>query len=176
MAGFKYGVRDAVIAPWTSTGIYGSLIDLVAVNQVECRIRMVEAVLEGDDEEVDSFGKTVGGTVRVRFGDDAQHADVLEALLGITATTSNSHERVQMGDEDAAYFGLAWKVVHTDGSGETHMAALKAKLTGELVYSAAYGGYLIPEFTCRAVVDGNSKPIERIKYTTTTALALPLTY
>lgn len=175
---YKFGVNDAKIAVWNSTGSYGSLVDLIAINTVEFNLRIQSAVLEGDDEEVDSFGKIIGVTGRVRFGDGAQHADVLNVLLGSSVTSSGSKTRVRLGNENLPYWGLAFKVLHTDGSGdETHFGIMKAKIDSDLRYSASYGGYLIPEFTFRGVNDGSTyKAVERVYQDNTTALALPITF
>lgn len=175
---YKFGVRDAQIALWTASGTYGGLFDLIAVNSIEFRVTSVAAELQGDDDIVDTFAKTNGVTGTVKFGEGAQHNAILAVLLGVSSVSSNNKIRTYFGAEDAPYWGLAFKVVHTDASGyETHVAINKGKLTGDLSYSAAYGGYVIPQFSFKGVSDGTTlKAVTRVIQPASTALALPLTY
>lgn len=174
--GYLYGVRDAKIALWNSTGSYGTLIDLPAVNRVEYNPRTSTGELEGDDEVVDSFSKIIGVEGRIVFADtNVVRSDIMNLLLGADVTSSGSKKKITIGEHNPNYFGLCWKVVVTDNSGEDHFMVYKARITN-IQYSAAYGGYTVPEVSFTGVAD-NGDVIEVVEnQPIDTALAMPLTY
>lgn len=174
---YLFGVRDAKIALWLSAGSYGTLYDLPAVNRIEYNPAMTAGQLEGDDAEVDSFAKMVAVEGRVVFGDNGTvRPELLQIILGSTNTSSGSKERMKIGSAYPNYFGLAWKVVKSDNSGEDHFFIYKCRITN-LQYSAQYGGYVVPELSFRAVTETDDNIMETVQdQALNTALAMPLTF
>lgn len=173
---YLFGVRDAKIAMWLSSGAYGTLYDLPAVNRVEYNPTLSEGQLEGDDEIVDSYAKIIGVEGRVVFGDSTTvRPELMQILLGSTNASSGSKERMKIGAANPNYFGLAWKVVSSESGGEDHFLVYKARITG-LQYSAQYNGYVVPEVSFRGVADGGYAMEIVQDQTLNTALAMPLTF
>lgn len=173
---YLFGVRDAKIALWQATGLYGTLYDLPAVNRVEYNPTFSEGQLEGDDEIADSYAKIIGMEGRVVFADSTTvRPELMQILLGSTNTSSGSKERMKIGATNPHYFGLAWKIVSSENSGEDHFLVYKARITG-LQYSAQYNGYVVPEVSFRGVSDGGYAMEIVQDQTLNTALAMPLTF
>lgn len=174
---YLFGVRDAKIALWVSDGSYGTLYDLPAINRVEYNPAMISGQLEGDDAEVDSFAKMVAVEGRLVFGDNGTvRPELMQILVGSSNTSSGGKEQMKIGSSYPNYFGLAWKVVKSDNSGEDHFHVYKARITN-LTYSAQYNGYVVPEISFRGVADTNGNMLEIVQdQALDTALAMPLTF
>lgn len=176
--GYLYGVRDAKIALLLTEGSYGTLYDLPAVNRVEFNPTFSSAVLEGDDAEVDSASKIIAVEGRIVFGDNTTvRAELMSILLGSSNTSSGSKEKIKLGANNPNYFGLAWKVVHSDNAAEDHFLVYKAKVTA-MNYAAAYNAYVVPEISFKGVAQaGDGQAMEIVEdQTLSTALAMPLTF
>ena len=175
---YLYGVRDAKIALWLADGSYGTLYDLPAVNTVEFNPALTSAQLEGDDSEVESTSKMVAVEGRVVFGDNTTvRPEIMTILLGASNTSSGGKERMKIGASNPNYYGLAFKVVHSDNSGETHFHVYKCRISN-FQYRASYNGYVVPEISYRGVTqasDGHALEIVQDQ-ALNTALAMPLTF
>lgn len=173
---YLFGIRDAKIALWLSSGAYGSLYDLPAVNRIEYNQTLSEGQLEGDDEIVDSYAKIIGVEGRVVFGENTTvRPELMQILLGTTNTSSGSKERMKLGATNPNYFGLAWKVVTSESGAEDHFLVYKARINN-VSYSAQYNGYVVPEISFRGVADA-SYVMEIVQdQALNTALVMPLTF
>lgn len=173
---YLYGVRDAKIAQWLSSGSWGTLYDLPAVNRIEYNPTLTEGQLEGDDELVDSYAKIIGVEGRVVFGDNGTvRPELMQIILGTSNASSGSKERMKVGASNPNYFGIAWKIVNSENTGEDHFLIYKARITN-LQYSAQYGGYVVPEISFRGVADANYAMEIVQDQALDEALAMPLTF
>lgn len=175
---YLFGVRDAKIALRLAAGSYGTLYDLPAVNRIEYNPVFTSGQLEGDDAQVDSFAKMIAVEGRVVFGDNGTvRPELMQIILGSTNTSSGSKERMKIGSAYPNYFGLAWKVVKSDNSGEDHFFVYKCRVN-TMNYSASYGGYVVPELSFRGVTeDSDNNAMEIVQdQALDEALAMPLTF
>lgn len=153
---YKFGVRDAKIATWTTTSSYGTLVDLNAVNRIEVQVQTTSAQLEGDDVIADTHAQPTSVRVRVVFGAGAQIMDVLSTLTGETLGSSGGIRTLVNDDGNYPYIGFRAQVYQTNGTGDNHLIVPKCKLMDGFSYSAAYGGYVIPEITLMGVLDSTN--------------------
>lgn len=154
MPSYRFGVRDAKIATYTSINNYGTLVDLNAVNSIDVSVETTTADLEGDDTIVATHAQPVRVRATVRFGAGAQTLDALAVLTGESKTTSGSDNRIVFDDGNYPYIGLVALVYEVESTGAQVMSIPKCKLTSGFTYGARYGGFITPEITLTGVMDG----------------------
>lgn len=154
MASYRFGVRDAKVAKWTSINNYGTLVDLTGVSSMDISVETTTADLEGDDTIVATHAQPVRVRITVRFAAGATMMDAFEVLTGETATTSGSDERIVFDDGNYPYIGLVAQVYEVEGTGDQVLSVPKCKLTSGFTYGARYGGFITPEITLTGVMDG----------------------
>lgn len=173
MADFVFGVQDCKIAPYTSTGSYGTLQDVVAISQFEVEEQTTSAELEGDDTVVATHAKSRVVSVRIRFG--FRDMEVYEIMTGATLDGASDgwQERATFGSRNYPYFGIIAKIDEVNATGVRHLFIPKAKVMSGFTYSAAYGQFVTPEMTIMGVVDGAYGAFQILDYATNVALVMP---
>ena len=172
----QFGLADVKIAPWTSTGAYGTVVDVPSVQMMATTLKVQSAQLEGDDAIQASASRAIGGEVRFRFGSISIAA--LEVMLGQNAVPSGSpesqqHLRISGGDR-MPYFGICGKALAEEGEGDTHVFLPKCKIMGDVtIAQLQYGQFAIPEMTVQAVHDDTYGAINIIEHAADTAVAIP---
>lgn len=163
MPTYRYGLRDAKIAPWTAENTYGTLLDVDAVQSLTVTLVTQTAVLEGDDVEKDVYAKIKSVEATLRNGDVS--LEVLDLLIGGTLYEGVGYDDLKISETDSiTYFSIAGKVVGTDGGGCTILWIPKCKIFGNVNYQAQQNNYLLPEVQIKGVNEGTINGMLRIRH------------
>lgn len=172
-----FGLRDCKIASWTSTGVYGTAVDVPSVQMMGATLQQVAAQLEGDDSIQATAARAIGGQVQLRFGSVSIGA--LEVMTGQSATSSlstpNQVKGLKIaGGDNMPYFGIVGQAYAEEGDGDLHVFIPKCKITGDIqLANLQYGQFAIPEMTVQAVDDATYGVIYLIEHETAVAVAIP---
>lgn len=169
----QLGLKDVKIAVWTSTGVYGSAVDVPSVQMLSTNIETISAELEGDDQITDAHSKRRSGEITLRMG--AITLDVWEVITGETAESGAGKETLTIDADNYPYIGVCGVADATQGSGDMHMFIPKCKVMGNIALKLEFGQYSIPELTLKAVSDGAYGICQLIPHSSQTAVALPPT-
>lgn len=171
---YYFGVEDCKIAPWTSTGVYGTAVRVDAINSFEIGMETVNAQLEGRDKIEDVHAVQTVGTIRARFA--FSNPEVYEIMTGATAHTISGTTYHKFGTNRRPYFGMCAKSDSTDTDGVVHLFAAKCKVMEAFSYSFNYGEYATPEINMMCVEDGDYGVIEIFKYDSDVEITIPPVY
>jgi hypothetical protein len=171
----QFGLADCKIATWTSTGVYGTAVDVPSVQMLSPTFETVSAELEGDDQITDAHAQRRSVEITMRFGSIS--LDALEILTGVSdvesGTTPSQKRTLTMTAAKYSYIGICGKAVATQGSGDLHLFIPKAKIMGNFAVKLEYGQYSIPELTLKGVADGAYGLGQIIEHETAVVVALP---
>lgn len=173
----QYGLNDAIVAPWTAEGTWGSAQDVMSVQALNTVMRVVSAELTGDDKITASASRPIGAQITFRMG--GVSLPVLEIITGNSATSSvatpNAVKTLRIaGGERMPYFAICGKALAEEGSGDFLVFLPKCKVMGDLnLVQLAYGEWAIPEFTVMAVADGDYGIINLVERETAAAITIP---
>lgn len=172
---YKYGLADCLIAAWTSTGSYGTSLDVVAISRAVANIQTVSAELTGDDTIVDSHARAIKAEVTLQFGFNSLAPYAL--ITGLTHESSGAtKDRLKIGNFNPPYVGIIIQMLATNGGGDTHLFIPKAKLMSGFQLGGAYGEYVTPEITFTAIRDSTEEILQLHEHTVATTLAIPPVY
>jgi hypothetical protein len=171
----QFGLKDVKIAAWSSTGSYGTAVDVPSVQMLSTNIETINAELEGDDQITDTHAKRRSGEVTFRFG--AIDLDVWEVLTGEASVESgpspNEKSTLTMDADSYPYIGIVGIADATQGDGDLHIFIPKCKIMGNVALKLEYGQYSIPEVTLKAIPDGDYGICQLIEHETAVVAALP---
>lgn len=172
----QFGLADVKIAPWTSTGVYGTAVDVPNAQLMGNTLKILSAQLEGDDAIQAVASRAIGGEVRIRFG--AISIEALEVLLGQTAVPSGTPETQQAltisGGDNMPYFGICGKALAEEGGGDLHVFVPKCKITTDVTLAQLeYGKFAVPELTVYAANDATYGVIGLVPHKTAADVAIP---
>lgn len=63
----QFGLNDAKIATWTSTGVYGTLVDVMGVQMAQVTAQVISAIANGDDKIVAAATRLTGMSLQLRW-------------------------------------------------------------------------------------------------------------
>ncbi len=170
-----FGLDDVKIAAWSSSGVYGTAVDVPSVQMYEIQYQTVNGQLEGDDVITDSHAKGRSAQVRLRWGSISMAA--LELLLGQSKVTSTGTRTFRVGKPNFPYFGVCGRQLSTQDDGDTHIFVPKMKLMEGFTFSMQYGQYIIPEITGMAVYDTTYQAIfDLVEHDDNQPVTLPPNY
>lgn len=149
---YKFGLKDCKVAPWTSTGSYGTLVDVPAINMMSADTKTTNAELPGDDAIVDVHAKNISGNVSIKFG--FKDLAVLEVLTGKTILAGANYDALVISNDNFPYFGICGHVDDTQGGANNMLFVAKCKILEGIKFSMQYGQYWTPEMACECVPDG----------------------
>lgn len=175
LSGFYYGVNTAIIAKWNSDANWGTPVTLIAVELANISMDTNNGKLKGNDRIVDIHAKVinVSGKIKLAFADLESFAILTGETVVDSSPTSKS---IIVGETDRPYFGLAVKVIQTNGSGDLQFFLPKIKITGNMPLSAAWGAYITPELSFEGVYDtAIYGALKIVEHATATSLTLPIT-
>lgn len=171
----QFGLKDVKIATWTTTGTYGTAVDVPSVQMLNTTISVISAKLEGDDKTTDTQSKRTGGAITFRFG--AIDIDVWEVLTGLSdnesGSTPNAKRTLTITAAKYPYIGIVGIADATQGAGDLHVFIPKCKVMGDVSLKLEHGQYSIPEVTLEAVEDGAYGICQLIEHETAVVAALP---
>lgn len=166
------GIRDAKVAEYISEGAWGPAYDMRGIREAGIEIELETDQLEGDDEVVDRYARIIAATIS--FQKAFVDFQAISMLIGATLASGTGYDQIRLdGENDPPYVGLAFRVVASDGK-ETHYFFSKAKLSGNLSLTAAYGAYTIPQAEFQAIKDGAQGTMLGRNFDSTTTLTIPL--
>src|SRR5688572_549489 len=135
MPEYRYGLRDLKIAPYVSSNVWGTLLDIDAAQSFTVTLVTQTAILEGDDVDKDVYAKIKSVEANMRNGDVS--LDVLDLITGGTLYEGVGYDDVKIGQDDTlGYFGICGKVVGTNSTKVTLLFIPKAKIFGNVSYQA----------------------------------------
>jgi hypothetical protein len=171
---FHRGVRDLVFAAWSAENTWGTDYPALGAREATVEFVVESDELRGDDVVLDRFTKIVAVTLRVSMA--SVDLDVLDLLLGGTLVSNSSYEDFKFTeDDDTPYVGIAARVMGSDAAHDLHMLIPKAKVSGNLNFSAQVDTYLIPGAEFQGVNEGSTNGMIRLrKFTAATAVEIPL--
>jgi len=171
---YHRGLRDVKIAAWNGVASYGTAYDVLGAREMSIEWVLETDELRGDDVVLDRFSKLV--SVTFRLANAAVDLDLLDMLLGGTLVYNSDYYDFVVGENDEVpYVAIAGRVVGSGGIGDLHMFVPKAKLAGNLQYSAQLDTYLIPSATMQGVHEGTVNGMLRFRnFTVSTGLEIPL--
>jgi hypothetical protein len=171
---YHRGLRDVKIASWNAANSYGTAYDVLGAREMSIEWVMETDELRGDDVVLDRFSKLV--SVTFRLANAAVDLDLLDMLLGGSLVYNANYYDFMVGENDEVpYVAIAGRVVGSGGVGDLHMFVPKAKLAGNLQYSAQLDTYLIPQAQMQGVHEGTANGMLRFRnFVTPTALEIPL--
>lgn len=166
------GIRDAKIAAWNSTGSYGTAVDIRGIREASLELELDTDQQEGDDIVVDRYSSIIAANVGLQnaFVD----FEAAAIMTGATFTSGAAYDDFMLdGENNPPFVGLAFKAVASDGQ-ETHYFLPKAKLSGNVSLTMAYGSYLVPQAEFQAIKDGASGMVRGRNFASATGLVIPL--
>ena len=173
----QFGLNDVKIALWTSTGVYGTAVDVPSVQMMGVNLDQITAKLEGDDKITATQAMAIGGTIQLRFGSVSLLA--LEVMLGNAITSSvaspNQVKQIKIaGGDTMPYFGICGKALAAQGGGDFHVFLPMVKLASQIqLANLQYGQFAIPEMTIDAVDDETYGVVSLITHQTAVAVVIP---
>lgn len=171
---FHRGLRDMKIAPWTDENTYGTDLDVLGAREMSVEWVVETDELRGDDVVLDRYTKLISVTFRLAYA--TVDIELLDILMGGTFVSNADYEDFMIGENDEVPFvSIAGRVVGSGGNGDLHLWAPKAKLSGNLQYSAQLDTYLIPQAQFQGVHEGTINGMMRLRnFSAATALEIPL--
>lgn len=166
------GIRKMLIAPWTSTGVYGTEHEIRGARNMSLSLVVETDELRGDDVVLDQYSKIIAVDVNIEVATiDLQ---LFDAIMGGTLVFNGDYYNWDFGgNDDPAYVGIAGRVVGSTPDADLHIFIKKARLSGNLALAAQVDTYMLPSATFRGVDDEGSMYNLR-NFTAATALEIPL--
>lgn len=148
----QFGVADAKVARWTSTGVYGTVTDVMGIQMAQATIQMVSAIANGDDRIVAAASRLTGAQLQMRFV--GMNPTMLSVITGVDTDTVSSVINLQFtGGEKMPYFGAIIKA-ESEEVGDTWVFLPKCKIMSDFVlFQGEFGAFSTPEVTVQAVSD-----------------------
>jgi hypothetical protein len=175
----QFGLQDVKVAAWIGDGTYGTPVDVPSVQMLGAILKVVAAMLEGDDQITATASRAISGESRLRFGSVSVAA--LEVILGNPSTTSgstpNQYDNLRVsGGDNMPYFGICGKALAEEGVGCFHLFLPKCRIMQDVeLASLQYGQFAIPEVTVAAISDEDYGIINLIEFEADVAVDLPPT-
>lgn len=172
-----FGLADAQIAPYTSTGVYGTAVDIMSVQMVQSELRVQSAENNGDDQITAVAARVLAAEFQVRFS--GAPIEVLAVITGIAAVSSlSSPNRVRRlriaGGQRMPWFGLIGQGLAEEGNGDQLIYGPKLKVTSNIRVSMnEFGSFQSLEFTALAISDATLGIINLVQRETTGAYVFP---
>lgn len=148
----QFGLNDGKLAPWTSTGVYGALTDVMSIQSAETTLQFINAVLNGDDEITATASNLIGALLKFKFG--GLNLSMLAVITGKEVTTISGVNQLQfIGGERMPYFGMIVKALSAE-TGDSWVFLPKCKIMSDFVIAQnGYGKFTEPELTVQVVPD-----------------------
>lgn len=148
----QFGLADAKVAVWTSTGVYGTLTDVMGVQMAAVSMQVVSAIANGDDAIVAAATRLTGAQLQMRFV--GLNPSMISVLTGIALQESNSVSQLQfVGGERMPYFGCIVKAL-SEETGDTWVFLPKCKIMSDFtIFAGEFGTFTTPELTVQCVPD-----------------------
>lgn len=148
----QFGINDAKIATWNSTGSYGTLTDVFAIQMAATDLQIISAIANGDDTIVAAGARLTGVMLRMRFV--GMNPSVLAILLGIAPDTISSVVNTQVvGGEKLPYIGAIIKSL-SEEQGDTWVFLPKCKVMSDFTpFAGEFGTFTTPEVSVQCVPD-----------------------
>ena len=161
----QFGLNDAKIATWTSTGVYSAPVDVMSIQMGSVAMELTSAILTGDDRQTAISSAAIGGTVQMRWG--GLNLDALAVLIGKAVTTVTQVDQMQItGGHKMPYVGIVLKALSAE-AGDTWLFLPKCKImSGFTLAQMEYGAFTIPEVTMQIVDDETYGAINIITHPT----------
>lgn len=154
MPSYAFGARDAQVATRTNATTWGTLVDLNGVTNVSFTEQVTSAILTGDDEELAAHAKPLSVELQVQFA--FTDLTVFEILTGRTMLTNSDYQQVILQPGvNYPYFAFVAKAEFDDVTGQFELFFPKVKLMNGFSMSFAYGQWMTPQLTCKAVSNGS---------------------
>jgi len=175
-----FSLKDAKVATWTSTNVYGTANDVASVQGIEITPDITSAQLEGDNRITASATTLRRATVNLTFG--GLRLETWAVMTGFSVstggTTPNRYESIPIVDTDVCfpYFGLIGKADAAECSGDVHVWAPKAKIESYGPVTFTQNGFVNVAVTMSCEDDGTAEAVEWIQHETATDAVLPPTY
>ncbi len=175
----QFGLHSAYIASWTSSNTYGTPVQIPSVQMLGAILKIVSAMLEGDDQITATAARASSAEARLRFGSVSIAA--LEIMLGNASlpsgSTPNRYDNLRVaGGDNMPYFGLCGRALAEEGVGDFHVWLPKVRIMQDVeLASMNYGQFVIPELTVTCINDGSWGILNLIEHETATDVDLPPT-
>lgn len=146
-----FGVNDAIIAPWTGTGTYGTPVDVPHISMMNATVRVLSAEGVGDDRIVAVASRVIAGSVQMRM--TAVPVNVLEIIYGVDLISVGADDTLVetlpiSAGQRLPWFGVVGQGLEEEGLGDVILAANKCKVTSDIqLGSMEYGVLSSVEFT-----------------------------
>jgi hypothetical protein len=151
---FKFGIFDAKVATWNSTGSWATAVDVEGVSGYVVEVETESGRLEGDDVILAIHSKIQAARLRLRFAFKDQ--ELLNVIFGGTYDQYDYYERVIWGRDDMPYFGVCGRANAETGGGDTQVFLPKVKTETGPQFSFEKGGFAVLEIEATAVFDGDT--------------------
>lgn len=166
------GIRKMLLAPWTSTGVYGTSLSVRGARNMSLELVVESDELRGDDVVLDQYSKIIAVTANIEIA--TVDLELFDAIMGGTLVYNADYYNFDFGgNDDPPYLGIAGRVVGSTGDADLHIFIKKARLSGNLALAAQVDTYMIPSATFQGVDDSGSMYQLR-NFTAATALEIPL--
>jgi hypothetical protein len=148
----QFGIHDAKVASWTSTGVYGTLTDIMGIQMSQVTMQIISAIANGDDTIVAAGARITGVGLQMRFV--GLNPSMVSILLGVAVTTISSVKQMQVkGGEKLPYVGIIVKAL-SEEVGDTWVFLPKCKIMSDFVlFQGEFGAFTTPEVTLQCVPD-----------------------
>lgn len=148
----QFGINDAKIATWISTGNYGTVTDVFGIQMAAADLQVISAIANGDDTIVAAGARLTGAMLRMRFV--GMNPSTFAILLGIALDTISSIINLQVvGGEKLPYFGAIVKSL-SEETGDTWVFLPKCKIMSDFTpFAGEFGTFTTPEVQVQCVPD-----------------------
>lgn len=148
----QFGLNDAKVATWNSTGSYGTLTDVMAVQMAAVTAQIISAIANGDDRIVAAAARLTGFQLQLRWV--GLNPTSLSVLTGVATDTISSVINTQfVGGERMPNFGAIIKAL-SEEVGDTWVFLPKCKIMSDFnVFQGEFGTFTTPEVTVQCVPD-----------------------
>jgi hypothetical protein len=147
-----FGIADAKVASWASSGTYGTLTDVMGIQMATATLQVISAIANGDDAIIAAAARLSGAQLQMRFV--GMNPSVVSVITGVAIDVSSSVSNLQFaGGNRLPYFGAIVKAV-SEEVGDTWVFLPKLKIMSDFVlFQGEYGAFSTPEVTVQAVPD-----------------------
>lgn len=167
----QFGINDAKVAVWTSTGVYGTLTDIMGIQMGQTTLQVVSAIANGDDRIVAAGSRLTGAQLTLRFV--GLNPSMLSIITGVSLETISSVVNLQFaGGNKMPYFGAIIKSL-SEESGDTWVFLPKCKIMSDFTpFQGEFGTFTTPELTVQCVPDDTYGLANFFTHTTDTPITV----
>lgn len=148
-----WDIDSAIVAAWTSDGVWGENIQAKGVVSIQMEVEMKSGEQPGDGILYAVASKSYAGTVTFQFVNQEDYR-IVQILTGGEVESSGGDITFLQNRRSAPYFSVAGRAYQVNNTAADDQIWIpKCIITGSYNFGFADGEWVVPEFSARAVFD-----------------------